>query len=99
MTLIAEQAAWSESREMTAYRPGQKVELKRHPGIIDTVIAYDPMMVPPVILASDPQPRYPEELTLISPAGSGFNWSNPWSKVANVSKISIGHRSLAPVKP
>jgi hypothetical protein len=90
MTLIAEQAVWSEAREMTTYRPGQKVELKQRPGIVDTVIAYDPMMVPPVILASDPQPRYPEELTSISQSGGGFNWSNPWAKVAHVSKISIG---------
>lgn len=89
MTSIVEQATWNEAREIAAYRPGQKVEFKQRPGIIDTVIAYDPMMVPPVILANDPQPRYPEELTLISQSGSGFEWLNPWSKVANVSRISL----------
>ncbi len=79
---MVEQASWSESKEMTIYRPGQKVEIKRHPGLIDTIIAYDPMMVPPVILAIDPQPRYPEELTLIPiPGIKAFNWLHPWSKV------------------
>jgi len=75
---MTERATWSEAQEMAAYRPGQKVELKHRPGIIDTVIAYDPTMVPPVILAIDPQPRYPEELTLISQPSSGFNWLNSW---------------------
>jgi hypothetical protein len=78
---MAEQAIWSEAREMAMYRPGQKVEIKHRPGVIDTVIAYDPMMVPPVILATDPQPRYPEELILVSHPMSGFEWLNPWSKV------------------
>jgi hypothetical protein len=78
---MAEQAIWSEAREMAMYRPGQKVEIKQCPGVIDTVIAYDPMMVPPVILASDPQPRYPEELILVSHPQIAFEWLNPWSKV------------------
>jgi hypothetical protein len=77
---MAEQGTWSEAREMASYRPGQKVEMKHRPGVIDTVLAYDPMMVPPVVLASDPQPRYPEELTLISQPGIGFDWLNSWSK-------------------
>jgi hypothetical protein len=77
---MTEQATWSQAQEMAVYRPGQKVELKHCPGVIDTVIAYDPMMVPPVILASDPQPRYPEELTLIAQPGTGLNWLNPWAK-------------------
>ena len=80
---MTEQATWSQAQEMAVYRPGQKVELKHCPGVIDTVIAYDPMMVPPVILASDPQPRYPEELTLINQPGTGFNWLNPWAKSIN----------------
>ncbi len=80
---MAEQATWSEAREMTVYRPGQKVEMKHRPGVIDTVIAYDPMMVPPVMLASDPQPRYPEELILISQPGMVFDWLHPWSKVTS----------------
>jgi hypothetical protein len=79
---MVEQAIWSEAREMAVYRPGQKVEIKHRPGVIDTVIAYDPMMVPPVMLASDPQPRYPEELTLVSQPAIAFDWLHPWSKVS-----------------
>jgi hypothetical protein len=76
------QVVWSESKEMAIYRPGQKVESKHHPGLIDTIIAYDPMMVPPVMLAIDPQPRYPEELILISTSGlKTFDWLNPWTRV------------------
>ena len=74
------QATWSLTQEMAVYRPGLKVELKHSPGVVDTVIAYDPMMVPPIVLASDPQPRYPEELTLIAQPGTGLNWLNPWAK-------------------
>jgi hypothetical protein len=77
---MAERGRWCKAREIAEYRPGQKVEIKQRPGVIDTVIAYDPMMVPPVVLEIDPQPRYPEELTLISQAGAGFNWLNPWAK-------------------
>jgi hypothetical protein len=80
---MAEQATWIEAREMAMYRPGQRVEIKHRPGVIDTVIAYDPTMVPPVILASDPQPRYPEELNLIAQPPIGFDWLNPWAKVSN----------------
>ena len=85
---MTEQAIWSEAREMAMYRPGQRVEIKHRPGVIDTVIAYDPMMVPPVILASDPQPRYPEELILVSHPTIGFEWLNPWSKVTTKPAIS-----------
>jgi hypothetical protein len=78
---MRERTDWQElPAEGSIYRPGQKVAVKHRPGIIDTVIAYDPMMVPPVILASDPQPRYPEELTLVDRVGTGFNWLNPWYK-------------------
>jgi hypothetical protein len=80
---MVEAATWSEAREMAIYRPGQKVEIKNCPGVIDTVIAYDPMMVPPVILASDPQPRYPEELVLVAQAATAFDWLKPWAKAAN----------------
>ena len=80
---MAEQAIWSEAREIAVYRPGQKVEIKHRPGVIDTVIAYDPLMVPPVILASDPRPRYPEELTLVSQPGIGFDWLHPWAKITS----------------
>ena len=78
--VVMTQATCSQAQEMAIYRPGQKVALKHSPSVIDTVIAYDPMMVPPIVLASDPQPRYPEELTLISQPGTGLNWLNPWSK-------------------
>jgi hypothetical protein len=78
---MRERTDWRElPAEGSVYRPGQKVEVKHRPGIVDTVIAYDPMMVPPVMLAIDPQPRYPEELTLISPVGTGFNWLHPWTR-------------------
>jgi hypothetical protein len=80
---MVDQAAWNEAQEMAIYRPGQKVEIKLRPGLIDTIIAYDPMMVPPVILASDPQPRYPEELNLVAQPAITFDWLRPWSKTAN----------------
>jgi hypothetical protein len=83
---MAERAVWNEAREMATYHPGQKVEIKHLPGVIDTVIAYDPMMVPPIILASDPQPRYPEELILISQPAT-FDWLRPWSKATKNSAI------------
>ena len=88
---MAEQAIWSEAREMAMYRPGQKVEIKHRPGVIDTVIAYDPMMVPSVILASDPQPRYPEELTLVSQPAIAFDWLHPWSKSTSSPAIPTRH--------
>jgi hypothetical protein len=86
---MADRASWSEAQEMAIYRPGQKVEVKHRPGIVDTVLAYDPMMVPPVMLAIDPQPRYPEELTLISQPGTGFNWLNPWMRNTTIPKIAL----------
>jgi hypothetical protein len=76
-------ATWSEAQEMAIYRPGQKVELKHSPGVIDTVIAYDPMMVPPVILVNDPHPRYPEELVLVAQPATAFDWLKPWTKVTS----------------
>jgi hypothetical protein len=84
---MAERASWNEARERATYHPGQKVEIKHLPGVIDTVIAYNPMMVPPIILASDPQPRYPEELILISQPAIGFDWLHPWSKSTRKSAI------------
>jgi hypothetical protein len=78
---MKERAVWSEAQEMAIYRPGQKVELKNRPGIVDTIIAYDPMMVPPTILAIDPQPRYPEELILISTPSTAAEWFKPLSRL------------------
>jgi hypothetical protein len=77
---MTEQVTWSGAQEMAVYRAGQKVAIKHRPGVTDTVIAYDPMMVPPVILANDPQPRYPEELILISQPATAFDWLHPWTK-------------------
>jgi hypothetical protein len=74
---------WSEGRERAIYHPGQKVEVKHRPGIIDTVIAYDPSNVPSIVLENDPQPRYPEELNLISPPRMVFNWLKSRSKATN----------------
>ena len=54
-----------EDREALQYRPGQRVELKRRSGVVDIIAEYDPMMVPPIWLVNDPQPRYPEELNLL----------------------------------
>jgi hypothetical protein len=85
---------WSEAVEMLTYRPGQKVELKQRPGKIDTVIGYDRLMVPPVILANDPQPRYPEELTVIAQPGHAFDWLNPLSRIRAASKTAKHNQSL-----
>jgi hypothetical protein len=90
-----EQTTWSEAQEMAIYRPGQKVELKHRPGIIDTVIAYDPYMVPSVVLANDPQPRYPEELNVISSVGSAFDWFKPRSRVTGGQTNSTSQQQLA----
>jgi hypothetical protein len=54
---------WDEAFE---YLPGTVVEIKEKPGIFDTIAYYEPMMVPPVWLARDPQPRYPFELRIVS---------------------------------
>ncbi|WAL61239.1 hypothetical protein [Thermocoleostomius sinensis] len=52
--------------EAVVYRPGQRVELKSNPGTVDTIVQYDPMMVPPIWLEHDPRPRYPHELQVVS---------------------------------
>jgi hypothetical protein len=91
---MAERAIWNEAREMATYHPGQKVEIKHLPGVTDTVIAYDPMMVPPIVLASDPQPRYPEELILISKPAIAFDWLRPWSKTTNNRAIPNRHHLI-----
>jgi hypothetical protein len=80
---------WNETIERAIYHPGQKVEVKHRPGIIDTVIAYDPSTVPSIVLANDPQPRYPEELNLISHPRMVFNWLKSRSKATN-HRICIG---------
>lgn len=64
-----------EEQEALQYRPGQQVELKQRPGVVDTIAEYNPMMVPPVCLLNDPQPRYPEELNLLSKPS--IDWFKP----------------------
>jgi hypothetical protein len=91
---MAERTVWNEAVEMLTYRSGQKVEFKHRPGKFDTVIGYDPFMVPPVILAEDPQPRYPEELTVISQPGNAFDWFKPLSRVRAASKTAKNSQSL-----
>jgi hypothetical protein len=54
-----------DRQEASQYKPGQRVELKQRPGVVDIIAEYDPMMVPPIQLVNDPQPRYPEELNLL----------------------------------
>jgi hypothetical protein len=72
--------SWTEEQEMTLFRAGQRVELKQRPGVRSTIIGYDPMMVPPVILDNDPQPRYPEELVLLSQPALVFDWFSQRSR-------------------
>ncbi len=61
-----------DQKEALQYRPGQRVELKERPGVVDLIADYDPMMVPPIWLANDPKPRYPHELNVLPkpPIGS-----------------------------
>lgn len=92
---MAERATWNEAEEISIYRAGQKVELKHHPGVIDTVIGYDPYMVPPVLLANDPQPRYPEELTVVSQTGKAFDWFNPLARVRSAARTVTKSQPLA----
>lgn len=54
-----------DRQEASQYRAGQRVELKQRPGVFDIIAEYDPMMVPPIQLVNDPQPRYPEELNVM----------------------------------
>lgn len=64
-----------ERQEALQYRPGERVELKQRPGVVYMIAEYDPMMVPPIWLVNDPQPRYPEELNLLPKRMS--DWFNP----------------------
>jgi hypothetical protein len=70
-------AADFDQEEVLKYRPGQRVELKQHPGVVDIIAEYDPMMVPPIWLVKDPKPRYPEELTLLPRQVIGSDWFKP----------------------
>ncbi|MEP0785478.1 hypothetical protein [Coleofasciculus sp. FACHB-129] len=69
-----------DEQEAFEYRPGTRVELKQRPGVVDIIAEYDPMMVPPIWLLNDPQPRYPEELTLLPVPMRGVCWLKPVSR-------------------
>jgi hypothetical protein len=64
-----------DRQEAHQYRAGQRVELKQRPGVVDIIAEYDSMMVPPIWLVNDPQPRYPEELNLLPTVVP--NWLSP----------------------
>ena len=68
---IDKQIDWDRQEE-SEYCAGQRVELKQRPGVVDIIAAYDRMMVPPICLTNDPQPRYPEELSILSESTVGF---------------------------
>jgi hypothetical protein len=65
-----------DQEEALRYRPGQRVELKDRPGVVDVIAEYDPMLVPPIWLANDPKPRYPHELNLLPRQVLGRDWLN-----------------------
>lgn len=67
------QVDWDRQEEIE-YCAGQRVELKQRPGVVDIIAAYDRMMVPPIWLTNDPQPRYPEELSILS---ESTGWLEP----------------------
>jgi hypothetical protein len=82
-----------EQQEAIKYRPGQRVELKQRPGVVDIIVEYDPMMVPPIALANDPKPRYPEELLLVVTPKR-----NEWLKPAGRRKVRTFSREYALAK-
>ncbi len=55
--------------EMFEYLPGTIVELKDKPGVLHRIDCYEAMMVPPIWLANDSRPRYPDELRIVSHQG------------------------------
>ena len=63
-----------DQEEALTYQPGQRVELKDRPGMVDVIAEYDPMMVPPIWLANDPKPRYPHELNVLAKPVLGSAW-------------------------
>jgi hypothetical protein len=63
-----------DRQEALRYRPGQRVELKQCPGVVDVIAEYDPLMVPPIWLANDPKPRYPHELNMLAQPIMGIGW-------------------------
>ena len=65
-----------EREEALRYQPGQRVELKSRPGVVDVIAEYDPMMVPPIWLTNEPKPRYPHELNVLPKPVLGSTWLN-----------------------
>lgn len=63
-----------DQEEALKYRPGQRVELKANPGVVDVILEYDPMMVPSIWLANDPKPHYAHELNLLPMPVLGSGW-------------------------
>ena len=63
-----------DQQEAYRYRPGQRVEIKACPGVVDIIAEYDPMMVPPIWLANDPKPRYPHELNVLPRPVLSVDW-------------------------
>lgn len=63
-----------DQEEAIRYRPGQRVELKSNPGVVDIILEYDPMMVPSIWLANDPKPHYAHELNLLPMPVFGNSW-------------------------
>ena len=84
----------SEHQEALKFRPGQKVELKHQPGMVDIIVSYDPMMVPPIMLASDPMPRYPEELQLLPTPARNRTWLS-FSGQTQYPACSLGDREAS----
>lgn len=88
-----------EQEEAVVFHPGQQVQFKDRPGVVDTIAAYDPMMVPPIWLENDPQPRYPEELRIVKQtalsmgsvrvsANSNVRYVDFWGRFRLISKSS-----------
>jgi hypothetical protein len=93
-----------DQQEALQYQSGTRVELKQRPGVVDIIAEYDPMMVPPIWLVNDPQPRYPEELTLVPTVGMNVGWlkavggrkvRSQASQSPNSSTRSLAYRSCS----
>ena len=76
-------------QEALMYRQGLKVELKEKPGSFDRIASYDPMMVPPIWLEKDPQPRYPHEIRIITKNTKKLCFSKSLKKLGTCSQYSL----------
>lgn len=82
-----------ERQEASEYRSGMRVELKQRPGVVHIIAEYDSMMVPPIWLANDPQPRYPEELNVLPNIIP--NWFAPGGRSRAKTRNSRHRNSMA----